>query len=471
MNLYPVILSGGSGTRLWPLSRELYPKQLLAFNQSEQTMLQATVSRLNGLDVSQSVIVCNEAHRFTVAEQLLEIGIESPSILLEPTGRNTAPAVAVAALQVISQFDDGLMLVLPADHMIEDVDAFQQTIKTGIVHAEKDNLVTFGIVPTEAHTGYGYIKSGNDIGDHGFLVEQFVEKPDLETAKAYIDSGNYFWNSGMFLLKASVYLKELEKHRLDIFKAAQQAFTGRREDFDFIRLDVKAFTQSPSDSIDYAVMEKTDKAVVIPMNAGWNDVGSWSALWDVGKKDADGNVISGDVHVDDVTDTYIHSDYRMVAAVGVKDHVIVETADAILVAHKDKVQDVKNIVSILRNNSRDEAVLHRKVFRPWGSYECIDEDERFKVKRIIVNPGASLSLQMHHHRAEHWIVVKGTAKVTRGNETFTISENESTFIPLGIKHRLENLGKIPLEIVEVQSGSYLGEDDIVRFDDNYGRND
>jgi len=471
MNLYPVILSGGSGTRLWPLSRELYPKQLLAFNQSEQTMLQATVSRLNGLDVSQSVIVCNEAHRFTVAEQLLEIGIESPSILLEPTGRNTAPAVAVAALQVISQFDDGLMLVLPADHMIEDVDAFQQTIKTGIVHAEKDNLVTFGIVPTEAHTGYGYIKSGNDIGDHGFLVEQFVEKPDLETAKAYIDSGNYFWNSGMFLLKASVYLKELEKHRLDIFKAAQQAFTGRREDFDFIRLDVKAFTQSPSDSIDYAVMEKTDKAVVIPMNAGWNDVGSWSALWDVGKKDADGNVISGDVHVDDVTDTYIHSDYRMVAAVGVKDHVIVETADAILVAHKDKVQDVKNIVSILRNNSRDEAVLHRKVFRPWGSYECIDEDERFKVKRIIVNPGASLSLQMHHHRAEHWIVVKGTAKVTRGNETFTISENESTFIPLGIKHRLENMGKIPLEIVEVQSGSYLGEDDIVRFDDNYGRNE
>ena len=469
MNIQPVILSGGSGTRLWPLSRQLYPKQLLAFNNSQHTMLQSTIERLDGLDISHPVVVCNEHHRFIVAEQLLEIGVDKPSILLEPIGRNTAPAIAVAALDIISHLGDGIMLVLPADHLISNQQSFHAAVKNGLNLAEQNMLVTFGIVPTEPHTGFGYIQAGIKLADEGFRVNCFVEKPDLVTATSYLKKGDYYWNSGMFLLKASCYLKELETYQPEIFQAASKAYQQRKEDFDFIRLDVDAFTQSPSDSIDYAVMEKTENAVVVPMDAGWNDVGSWTALWDVAEKDLKGNVVNGDVHIIDVDNSYLHAEHRMLAAVGIKDHVVIETADAVLVAHKDNVQDVKTIVEQLKNNDREEVMLHRKVYRPWGSYECIDHGNRFKVKRIVVNPGASLSLQMHHHRAEHWIVVKGSAKVVCGDEIFILSENESTFIPLRTKHKLENTEKSPLEIIEVQSGSYLGEDDIVRFEDVYGR--
>lgn len=471
VKIIPIILSGGSGTRLWPLSRELYPKQLLAFNQSSQTMLQTTAARLEGLNVIAPVVVCNEHHRFMVAEQLLEIGIGDASIMLEPIGRNTAPAIAVAAMEVIERDGDGVVLVLPADHLIRNVNAFQQSVRAGLDYACQDKLVTFGIVPTEPHTGYGYIQAGEHLAEQGYRVSRFVEKPDNSTAQQYLQDGDYYWNSGMFLFKASVYLQELQQQRPDIFQAAEMAYQKRRVDYDFIRLDEDAFTSSPSDSIDYAVMEKTENAVVVPMDAGWNDIGSWSALWDVGEKDQHGNVVNGDVYTSDVSNTYLHANNRLIAAVGVKDYIVVETTDAVLVAHRDKVQDVKNIVEQLKSLQREETLLHRKVYRPWGSYECIDEDARFKVKRIIVNPGASLSMQMHHHRAEHWVVVKGTAKVTRGEDTFMLAENESTFIPVGTMHRLENFGKIPLEIVEVQSGSYLGEDDIVRFDDNYGRED
>lgn len=467
--IVPVILSGGSGTRLWPLSRELYPKQLLPLLSGEDTMLQETVKRLEGMDTAAPVVVCNEEHRFMVAEQMQQSGCTAPSIILEPEGRNTAPAIAIAALEVLEKQGDAPMLVLPADHQIMSKQPFHTAVTAAAHHAAGGKLVTFGIVPTEAHTGYGYIRAGEPLDNNGFRVSEFVEKPDSDTAKSYLEQGGYYWNSGMFLFNAATYLSELEKSNPEMLNACRQAYAGRRADYDFIRLDHEAFLASPGDSIDYAVMEKTAEAVVLPLDAGWSDVGSWSALWQIADKDEQGNVVRGDVHADQVGNSYLHAESRFLAVLGVDDHVVVETSDAVLVAHKSKVQDVKSIVTHLKNTAREEALLHRRVTRPWGCYECIDEESRFKVKRIMVNPGASLSLQMHNHRAEHWIVVKGTAKVTKGDEVFLISENQSTYIPIGTSHRLENPGKIPLEIVEVQSGSYLGEDDIVRFDDQYGR--
>jgi mannose-1-phosphate guanylyltransferase/mannose-6-phosphate isomerase len=473
--IVPVILSGGSGTRLWPLSREMFPKQLLPLV-GEQTMLQATVTRLSGLpELGSPMVVCNEQHRFMVAAQLS--AIHQPSaILLEPVGRNTAPAVALAALHCIAGGHDPLLLVLPADHVIGNSAALCCTISSGIPFAEDGKLITFGVVPTGPETGYGYIKAGlrlkaegDNLKPEAYSVERFVEKPDRTTAENYLASGDYFWNSGMFLFRASRYLEELERFAPEMLLACRKALAGASRDLDFIRLDSEAFAACPSDSIDYAVMEKTVDAAVLPLDSGWNDIGSWSALWEIGEKDGEGNVSQGDVLTRSTRNCYLHGNGRMIATVGLEDTIVVETPDALLVARKDKVQDVKFIVEELKKRKRDEALLHRKVNRPWGTYECIDKAERFQVKRITVNPGATLSLQMHHHRAEHWIVVKGTARITRGEEVLTISENQSTYIPLGILHRLENPGKISLEIIEVQSGSYLGEDDIVRFEDNYGR--
>ncbi len=483
--LLPVILSGGAGTRLWPLSRELYPKQLLPLA-SELTMLQETSSRLFGLaNIGAPVIVCNDAHRFMVAEQMRQLGQTPAAIILEPCGRNTAPAVAMAALHARQDNEDPLLLVLPADHLIADVEKFQQVVAQAAVAAEGGALVTFGIVPTGPETGYGYIRAGqawqtpemtnsNDQGqlpnDHtAYAVAEFVEKPDPTTAEKYFTSGNYYWNSGMFLFRASRFLEELERFRPDILAACENTFGLLQEDLDFLRLDADAFAACPSDSVDYAVMEKTDRAVVYPLAAGWNDIGAWSALWDVKPHDAAGNVLQGDVVVADVKNCYLQASRRLVAAVGVEDLVVVETSDAVLVAARDKVQDVKLIVEQLKKQGRSEALLHRRVNRPWGAYEGIDIGERFQVKRITVNPGASLSLQKHHHRAEHWVVVRGTAQVTCGSKIIILSENQSTYIPLGEVHRLENPGCIPLELIEVQSGSYLGEDDIVRLEDNYGR--
>ncbi len=458
--LIPVILSGGVGSRLWPLSREHYPKQLLALV-NEQTLLQNTITRLQDLpNQADPLIICNETHRFLVAEQLRNIDVHPEHIVLEPIGRNTAPAAAIAALMAP---EEALLLVLPADHFILDTAKFSEAVTAGISLAEQNNLVTFGIVPNSPETGYGYIKA------QGVSVERFVEKPDLETAKQYVDSKEYYWNSGMFLFKASQYISELEKFAPDILAACRESITNAKQDQDFLRLDQTTFEKSPSISIDYAVMEQTQKAAVIPLDAGWNDVGAWSSLWEVSEQDTDNNVILGDVLTENAQNCYLRAENRLLAAIGVKDLTIVETADAILVAHKDHVQDVKKIVSRLKEQNRPEIELHRQVYRPWGSYECIDSEERFQVKRITVNPGASLSLQKHYHRSEHWIVVKGTARITKDDESFILSENQSTYIPLGIKHRLENPGKIPLELIEVQSGSYLGEDDITRYDDTYGR--
>ena len=470
--LIPVVLSGGAGTRLWPLSRELYPKQLLPLT-CDRTMLQETVSRLDGLEsIGAPVIVCNDAHRFMVAEQMRELKLAPSAIILEPCGRNTAPAVALAAMHALQTEADPILLVLPADHLIHDVAAFQRTIAGGIELAEQGQLVTFGIVPTNPEIGYGYIRAAEEAlpaAASAYPVAEFVEKPDLATAEQYLASGNYYWNSGMFMFKAKEYLSELERHRPDILAACQAAFTSLSADLDFHRLDEALFAACPSDSIDYAVMEKTDHAVVLPLAAGWNDVGAWSALWDVQEKNSEGNVLVGDVLTEGASNCYLHASNRLVAAVGVDDLVVVETADAVLVASRDRVQDVKGIVQQLKQQQRSEALLHRRVNRPWGAYEGIDVGERFQVKHITVTPGASLSLQKHHHRAEHWIVVKGTAKVTRGTETLLLTENQSTYIPLGELHRLENPGQIPLEMIEVQSGSYLGEDDIVRYEDIYGR--
>ncbi len=465
--IVPVILSGGSGTRLWPLSRRLYPKQLLALT-GDQTLLQQTAARLQGFaDAGSPLVVCNEEHRFLVAEQLRAMGITPQAIILEPEGRNTAPATAVAALTAPGE---SLLLVLPADHLIRNIDRFQQAVTVAVRHAEAGKLVTFGIQPDRPETGYGYIKQGADLdGGHAFEVERFVEKPDRATAQSYIESGDYYWNSGMFLFRADVFLAELERLAPAMLAACRQAVAGAQRDLDFTRLDRQAFCASPSDSIDYAVFEKTDRAVVVPMSPGWSDIGSWSALWEVAEKDDNGNAVSGDVVTLDSKDCFVLATQRLVATVGVEDLTVVETADAVLVAHRDHVQDVKTIVNRLEKEGRSEVNLHRKVFRPWGHYETMELAGRYQVKRITVNPGAVLSLQMHHHRAEHWIVVKGTARITRGDETFLLSENESTYIPLGMQHRLENPGVIPLELIEVQSGSYLGEDDIVRFSDNYGR--
>ena len=468
--LTPVILSGGVGSRLWPLSREYYPKQLLALV-GQQTLLQNTVTRLEGLaNQSAPLMVCNENHRFLVAEQLRNIGVSAAHIILEPIGRNTAPATAVAALTALSHDPEALLLVLPADHLIADAAVFREAVTAGIPLAQANYLVTFGIVPNCPETGYGYINAIDSIEKTAALsVKRFVEKPDLNTAQQYIDSGEYYWNSGMFLFKASQYVKELETYAPAIMKACRESINNASEDQDFLRLDAEVFKSCPSDSIDYAVMENTHAAVVIPLDAGWNDVGAWSSLWEVSEQDSEGNVTLGDVLSEKVRDCYLRAEHRLLAAIGVENLIIVETADAVLVAHKDHVQDVKQIVSRLKANARCEAELHRKVYRPWGSYEGIDAEARFQVKRITVNPGGSLSLQMHYHRSKHWVVVKGTARITKGDEIFILTENQSTYISLGVKNRLENPGKLPLEIIEVQSGSYLGEDDIVRFEDVYGR--
>ena len=463
--MLPVILSGGSGTRLWPLSREAYPKQFLPLA-GDDTMVQATWRRVEALADLAPIVVANEEHRFLVAEQLRQVGAPVPAILLEPVGRNTAPAIAAAALQAMAGGADPLLLVLPSDHVVRDVAGFQRAVREASSAAEAGALVTFGIVPDAPETGFGYIQA--EAGDGLRQVLRFVEKPDAATARSYLDAGGYYWNSGMFLFRASRYLEELARFRPDIVDAVRAAHVAARHDGDFVRLDKDAFSACPSDSIDYAVMEKTADAMVLPVDIGWNDVGSWSALWDVAERDADGNAHHGDVIAVDSRNSYAYAQ-RLVALVGLDDIVVVETDDAVLVARKDKVQEVKQVVARLKQEQRSQAVLHREVHRPWGSYDSVDNGGRHQVKRIKVKPGAALSLQMHHHRAEHWIVVSGTAKVTRGDETLLLSENESTYIPLGVKHRLENPGKVPLELIEVQSGSYLGEDDIVRFEDVYGR--
>ena len=467
--LFPIIMAGGSGSRLWPLSRQLNPKQFLPLADADFSMLQATIQRLDGLGAALPRLICNEQHRFLAAEQLRLLGLEKAGILLEPVGRNTAPAIALAALQACSEAEDPILLVLAADHLIQDVEAFQTCIQTALPLAQDGKLVTFGIVPTHAETGYGYIEQGIDVGVGGFKVSRFVEKPDLVTAQKYLTNGSYFWNSGMFMFRASRYLEELETYRPDILAACRAALAGGSQDMHFTRVDEAAFAACPDDSVDYAVMEKTADAVMVPLDAGWSDIGSWTALWDVSDKDQQGNVFKGDVLNQQSHNTYVHADSRLVATVGLDDLVIVETKDAVLVAHKDHVQDVKKIVEQLKNGSRTEHINHREVYRPWGVYDSVDNGHRYQVKRITVKPGAKLSVQMHHHRAEHWIVVSGTARVTNGEKTYLVCENESTYIPIGQIHALENPGVIPLELIEVQSGSYLGEDDIVRFEDKYGR--
>ncbi len=467
--MIPVILSGGSGTRLWPLSRKMYPKQFLSLVHDE-TMLQKTLLRLGDLPRSAPIVVCNDEHRFIVAEQARQIGIEDISIILEPFGRNTAPAIAVAAIHALQLEDDPVLLVLSADHEIRDEAAFRNSVQQALPLAEDGNLVTFGIVPAYPATGYGYIKAG-DAQDDGFKVEKFVEKPDQKTAEQYIALGDYYWNSGMFMFRAQTYLDELEKFEPDMVTKCREAAADMSEDIGFLRLDKEAFAACKSDSIDYAVMEKTERAFVVPMDAGWSDIGSWSSLWDQGSKDESGNAMRGDVLTEDTENTYVHAENRLVATVGVKDLIIVETSDAVLVADKSKSQEVKQIVAKLKESAREEENFHRIVYRPWGNFDSVDEGERFKVKRITVKPGARLSRQMHHHRAEHWVVVSGTARVFRNDEIFDLHENESVFIPQGATHYLENPGILPLEIIEVQSGSYLGEDDIVRFDDLYGRSE
>ena len=463
----PVIMAGGSGSRLWPLSRTLFPKQFLALT-SEKTMLQETLGRISDLDINNPLVICNEEHRFIVAEQLRALN-QVGTIILEPVGRNTAPAIALAAAVLVND-NDPLLLVLAADHVIQDKKAFTDAIKSAIPLANDGKLVTFGIVPTEAHTGYGYIKRGNVIADSsGYVVNTFVEKPNSSTARQYIESGEYYWNSGMFLIKASRYLHELNQYRPDIYKACKQALKHTTYDKDFIRLDADIFRACPDESIDYAVMEKTTDAVVMPLDAGWNDIGAWSSLWEVNEKDKEGNVNFGDSILHKTKNSLIYGGNRLITTIGLDNLVIVDTKDALLVANKEQVQDVKNIVEKLKADKRSEFKIHREVYRPWGKFDSIDYGERYQVKRITVNPGEKLSIQMHHHRAEHWIVVSGTASVTNGDKTFLVTENESTYIPIGNIHALENPGKLPLEMIEVQSGSYLGEDDIVRFEDRYGR--
>ncbi len=463
--IVPVILSGGSGTRLWPLSRESYPKQFLPLA-GERSMLQATWLRVAALAAQPPIVVANEEHRFVAAEQLQQLDVRPQAMLLEPIGRNTAPAIAVAALEATRNGGDALLLVLPSDHVIADEAKFRKTVKLAAPAADAGKLVTFGIVPTGPETGYGYIKAA--AGDSVRAVERFVEKPDLATASEYVASGQYYWNSGMFLFKASRYLQELERLNPAMLAGSRKAWEQAKRDSDFTRLDRDLFSAVASDSIDYAVMEKTQDALVVPLDAGWNDVGSWTALRDVSPRDANGNAHKGDVIAIDCRNTYAYGK-RLVALVGLDDVVVVETDDAILVGKADRMQEVKDVVARLKAEKRSEAAWHRKVYRPWGAYDSIDHGERFQVKRITVKPGGTLSLQMHHHRAEHWIVVSGTAEVTRGDEVILLAENQSTYIPLGVTHRLRNPGKFPLELIEVQSGSYLGEDDIVRFEDTYGR--
>ena len=458
-----VIIAGGTGSRLWPLSRSNHPKQFLRLHDNN-TLLQETFNRLNDIDISSSVIICNENHRFFVAEQIRETG-KLGSIILEPVGKNTAPAVAIASFVTEN---DPLLLVLPADHLVQDKNAFSDAINKAIPLAHDGKLVTFGIAPDKPHIGFGYIKKGNQI-NNGFYVEQFVEKPSYESALDYIQSENYLWNSGIFLFKASRYLEELKKFRPDIYKTCNEAAQNLEMDLDFMRINSDIFNECPSDSIDYAVMEKTKDAIVIPMDVGWNDLGSWHSLWDISKKDKCGNVVKGDILVNESKNCYISSDNKLIVALGINNLIIVDTKDALMVANKDSVQDVQKIAQELKNDKRREWEQHREVYRPWGMYDCIDKGDGYQVKRITVKPGAKLSVQMHNHRAEHWIVVSGIAKVTKGKKTFTLLENESTYISVGEVHSLENPGKVNLELIEVQSGSYLGEDDVVRFEDIYGR--
>jgi mannose-1-phosphate guanylyltransferase/mannose-1-phosphate guanylyltransferase/mannose-6-phosphate isomerase len=469
--IIPVILAGGSGTRLWPLSRKHYPKQLIELI-NDNSMIQDTVLRLVGCNnMEQPVIICNDEYRFMVAEQMRKINIDPALIILEPVGKNTAAAIAVASIMIEKRYDDPVLLILPADHLIENIASFHEVIGLGNNAAQKGNLVTFGIVSKEPETGYGYIKKADCISDFTniYHIDKFVEKPCLKDAKKYIDSGEYCWNSGMFMFKASTILQELKKYASDITETCQAAVTDGKEDLDFFRLDKNSFEKAPSDSIDYKVMEKTSSGVIIPCDIGWSDIGSFNALYRAQKSDENQNVINGDVLIDDVTNSYINAKNKLVAAVGVSNLIIVETKDAVLVTDQNMAQDVKKIVEKLKSNQRPEVVEHSKVYRPWGHYESIDISERFQVKRLTVYPGAKLSLQKHFHRAEHWTVVAGSAIITNGDKEMLLNEDQSTYIPIGVVHRIKNPGKIPLEIIEVQSGSYLGEDDIVRYDDVYGR--
>jgi mannose-1-phosphate guanylyltransferase/mannose-6-phosphate isomerase len=469
MKVIPVILSGGSGTRLWPLSRKDRPKQYLSLTVNH-TMLQETILRLKGLDfLASPIIICNKDHRFIVAEQCKEINITNPTIMLEPVGRNTAPAIAAAAAQSLRQSDKSMLLVLSADHVIKDVENFHKAIKRAVKQAQNGKLVTFGVVPKNANTGYGYMKLSGETSRGVFNVEKFVEKPDLQTAQLYLEQGNFLWNSGMFAFQAKTVIDELAIYSSDMVKSVKESVDKATKDLDFIRLEAQSFASSPSDSIDYALMEKSSKVVVVSLDANWNDIGSWSALYEVGESDNNGNVIQGDVFTVETTNTYINSSHHLLATIGVKNLVIVDTPNATLIATKNKSHEVNKILDQLERQNRNEQFSHRKVYRPWGWYDSIESGENFQVKRLYINPKSKLSLQQHQYRAEHWVVVSGRANVINGKEVLTLNKGESTYIPLGVKHSLENKTKYPLEIIEVQSGTYLSENDIIRFEDIYGR--
>jgi len=468
MKIIPVILSGGSGTRLWPMSRKQYPKQYLSLI-GNNSMFQETILRLSGLEeLANPIIICNNDHRFLVAEQLKQIDVNNATILLEPIGKNTAPAIAASAIYTMKNNSDGILFVLSIDHLIEDIAAFHEAIITAVKHAIDGKLVAFGIVPTNANTGYGYIKSVNYFNG-AYSVEEFVEKPNLQDAQSYLEQGNYFWNSGMFMFQASIFIDELATYSNDIVKSVKKSLDNSEQDLDFIRLEEEAFKSSPSDSIDYALMEKSTNVIVVPFAGGWKDIGSWSALYDIGVSDDNGNIIKGDVIARETTNSYIFAPNRMIVTIGVDDLVVIDTADVTLISSKEKAHEVKSIVDYLEVKGRDQAQSHRKVYRPWGWYDSIEKGSLFQVKRLHVKPGSKLSLQMHHKRAEHWVVIKGIASVINGNKTLTLREGESTYIKIGIKHSLENKTNESLEIIEIQSGVYLGEDDIVRFEDIYGR--
>jgi len=469
MKVIPVILSGGSGTRLWPLSRKDHPKQYLSL-MGNHTMLQETILRLKGLDnLASPIIICNKDHRFIVAEQCKEINITNPTIMLEPVGRNTAPAIAAAAVQSIRKSDKSILLILSTDHVIQDVEKFQKSIRLAIKQAKDGKLVTFGVVPKYAHTGFGYIKLSGETSRGVFNVEKFVEKPDLQTAQLYLEQGNFLWNSGIFAFQAKTLIDELKIHSSEIVKSVKESLDNATKDLGFIHLEAKSFTSSPSDSIDIALMEKSSNLVVVPLDLNWSDIGSWSALHEIGVSDIDGNVILGDVFTAETSNTYINANHHLVATIGIKNLVIVDTPNATLIASKDKTEEVNKILDQLEEKNRDEQYSHRKVYRPWGWYDSIESGENFQVKRLHINPKSKLSLQSHQHRAEHWVVVSGTANVINGKDELTLNKGESTYIPLGVKHSLENKTKNPLEIIEVQSGAYLGEDDIFRYDDVYCR--